>query len=226
MKVDGAVLNTESDAPWNCSFDSTKVADGTHTLSATAYDTAGNTRTASISVNVANLVDPAPAPTPVPTPEPEPAPSPTPGTFPGGGLTSPSTAATATGRTSKSAPHPARRRGHPPRVGPDRAGRPTRTNIVYAAAAKIHTRIHAQLGGNELGTASQLPRIRHRLHQAATASAALSGNCTRSSNEAAYAITTVELGNEPYFGEMSASLYADTVRPTLEAIKPRTCRSR
>ena len=60
MKVDGAVLNTESDAPWNCTFDSTKVADGSHTLSATAYDTAGNTRTAAISVNVSNLVDPAP----------------------------------------------------------------------------------------------------------------------------------------------------------------------
>ncbi|HYQ79597.1 MAG TPA: Ig-like domain-containing protein, partial [Solirubrobacterales bacterium] len=30
MVLDGAVLNTESDAPWNCSFDSTKVADGAH----------------------------------------------------------------------------------------------------------------------------------------------------------------------------------------------------
>ena len=68
MAVDGAVLNTESDAPWNCTFDSTKVADGSHTLSATAYDAAGNASSASVTVNVANA--PASAPNPVPTPSP------------------------------------------------------------------------------------------------------------------------------------------------------------
>ncbi|HEX3172586.1 MAG TPA: glycosyl hydrolase, partial [Solirubrobacterales bacterium] len=36
---------------------------------------------------------------------------------------------------------------------------------------------------------------------------------------ARYAMTTFELGNEPYFGEMSAAEYADTVRPTLEEVK-------
>ena len=34
-----------------------------------------------------------------------------------------------------------------------------------------------------------------------------------------YAITSFELGNEPYFGGMSPSEYADTVRPALEAVK-------
>ena len=32
-------------------------------------------------------------------------------------------------------------------------------------------------------------------------------------------MTTIELGNEPYFGGMSASEYADTVRPTLEEVE-------
>ena len=78
MAVDGASLNTESDAPWNCSFDSTKVADGSHTLSATAYDAAGNSSSASVTVNVANGPAPKPAPAPEPTPEPKPTPEPEP----------------------------------------------------------------------------------------------------------------------------------------------------
>jgi Bacterial Ig domain len=76
FKVDGTTtLNTESDAPWNCSFDTTKVSDGSHTVIATAYDAAGNSSSASRSFTVSNAV--APAPTPVPTPEPTPTPSPT-----------------------------------------------------------------------------------------------------------------------------------------------------
>lgn len=72
FKVDGQTLNTESDAPWNCTFDSTKVADGTHTLTATAYDPSGNYRPVTTSVTVANTVV-------APAPSPEPAPSPLPG---------------------------------------------------------------------------------------------------------------------------------------------------
>ena len=74
FKLDGATLNTEVATPWNCYFDTTKVSDGSHTLTATAYDAAGNSRTASITVNVSNAV--APAPTPEPTPAPTPTPSP------------------------------------------------------------------------------------------------------------------------------------------------------
>ncbi|HEX5609707.1 MAG TPA: Ig-like domain-containing protein [Solirubrobacterales bacterium] len=102
MKVDGAVLNTEIATPWNCHFDTTKVANGSHTLSATAFDAAGNSRTASISVNVANVSSPAPteptpapaptepAPGPTPAPEPEPAPAPSPEPAPAGDTTAPS----------------------------------------------------------------------------------------------------------------------------------------
>lgn len=75
FKVDGSALNTESDAPWNCRFDSAKVADGAHTLTATAADTAGNSHSVSLAVSVANgVVVPPP-----PDPEPEPTPSPAPG---------------------------------------------------------------------------------------------------------------------------------------------------
>ena len=77
FKVDGTALNTESYAPWECNFDSTGVSDGAHTLTAIAYDAAGNSRNASVAVTVANAVAP-PVPAPEPTPPPEPAPEPTP----------------------------------------------------------------------------------------------------------------------------------------------------
>ena len=218
MKVDGAVLNTESDAPWNCSFDSTNVKDGTHVLSATAYDTGGNTRTASISVNVSNLVDPAPEPAPAPAPEPQPTPSPTPGAFPGSGLA----IAVDGGHGYWSDPEIAYRAQLGAAVTRHEWD-PTepvdhQDEIVYAAAAQIHTRIHAQLGANQLGSAGSYKEF----VIAFIKRYGLGGTFWKlhpELNEAAYAITTVELGNEPYFGEMSASLYADTVRPTLEAIK-------
>jgi len=75
FRVDGTTLNTESDAPWNCIFDTTRVSDGTHTVTATAYDAAGNSSSASRSFTVSN-----PATTPVTsgTPEPTPTPSPNP----------------------------------------------------------------------------------------------------------------------------------------------------
>lgn len=73
FKVDGTTLNTESDAPWNCRFDSTKVVSGSHTLTATAYDPTGNSQSVSRTVTVANA--PAPAPSPEPTPSPSPSPS-------------------------------------------------------------------------------------------------------------------------------------------------------
>jgi hypothetical protein len=72
FKVDGTTLNTESDAPWNCIFDTTKVADGSHTVTATAYDAAGNSSSASRSFDVLNAVAPSPAPAPEPAPAPSP----------------------------------------------------------------------------------------------------------------------------------------------------------
>jgi hypothetical protein len=95
IKVDGTTLNTERYAPWQCDFDSTRVSDGSHTLSATAYDAAGNSRTASLTVTVANAVappapqaEPTPSPEPAPQPAPEPSPSPSPSPTPSpGGMT-------------------------------------------------------------------------------------------------------------------------------------------
>ncbi len=72
FKVDGTNLNTEREAPYNCYFDTTKVSDGTHTVTATAYDAAGNSRSVSNAVTVSNAVAPASAVTPAPTPTPNP----------------------------------------------------------------------------------------------------------------------------------------------------------
>ena len=77
FKVDSTTLNTESDAPWNCIFDTTKVSDGSHTVTATAYDAAGNSSSATRSFTVSNAAAPAPAGTPEPTPTPTLSPSPT-----------------------------------------------------------------------------------------------------------------------------------------------------
>jgi hypothetical protein len=67
-KVDGSILNTESDAPWNCTYNTTRVTNGAQTLTVTAYDAGGNSRSASVAVTVSNA--PAPAPEPSTTPSP------------------------------------------------------------------------------------------------------------------------------------------------------------
>ncbi|HEX6666482.1 MAG TPA: hypothetical protein VF081_07795 [Solirubrobacterales bacterium] len=91
-------------------------------------------------------------------------------------------------------------------------------DVVEVAAGTIHTRIHALLGGNQLGDPAHyrdwvVGFIRRY---------GVGGSFWAEHPEldaSRFAITTIELGNEPYFGEMSPELYADTVRPTLEAIK-------
>jgi YD repeat-containing protein len=75
FKVDGTTLNTESDTPYNCIFDTTKVSDGSHTVTATAYDAAGNSSSATRTFTVSNAVAPLPEPTPEPTPAPAPSPT-------------------------------------------------------------------------------------------------------------------------------------------------------
>lgn len=81
FSLDGTSLNTENESPYNCIFDSTRVADGSHTLTATARDAAGNSRSASLTIKVSNAPAPASAPAPAPEPtsseEPAPAPAPT-----------------------------------------------------------------------------------------------------------------------------------------------------
>jgi Glycosyl hydrolase catalytic core len=90
-------------------------------------------------------------------------------------------------------------------------------DVVETAAGEIGTRLHALLGGNDLGDADHyrdfVVAFVHRY--------GLGGSFWDEHpelDEARYAITTVELGNEPYFGEMSPEDYAVTVRPTLEEI--------
>ncbi len=90
-------------------------------------------------------------------------------------------------------------------------------DVVLTAAAEVHTRIHALLGENDLGDPNHyrdwvVDFIRRYGPGGAFWSAHPELDASR------YAITSVELGNEPYFGEMSAAEYADAVRPALEEI--------
>jgi Glycosyl hydrolase family 26/Bacterial Ig domain len=73
--VDGAAKFSDSSAPYSGSLDTTKLGNGNHTLSATAYGSKGVKSTTSVTVKVSNTAPtPAPAPEPTPTPEPTPAP--------------------------------------------------------------------------------------------------------------------------------------------------------
>ncbi|HEX3173655.1 MAG TPA: Ig-like domain-containing protein, partial [Solirubrobacterales bacterium] len=144
FKVDGTTLNTERVVPYNCVFDTTQVADGTHTLSATAYDAAGNSRSTSISVKVANT-----AAAPAPAPESAPAPSPSSGGLVigvDGGYGGWSSAET-TYRAQLNAAVTRHEWA---------LGQPVNAQdaLVLKAAAQVHTRIHALLGGNQLGDAT------------------------------------------------------------------------
>jgi hypothetical protein len=203
MQIDGVTLNTELGAPWNCSFDSTAVEDGPHTLSAIAYDAAGNSRTASVVVNVANA--PAPAPAPIPTPGTG---TLTIGVDGGWGSWSSTEVAYRTQLGAAVTRH---------EWDPSESVR-AQEALVLNAAGRIGTRIHALLGGNHLGTATGY----REFVVAFVRRYGLGGSFWDEHpelDEQRFAITSIELGNEPYFGEMSATLYADTVRPTLEAIK-------
>jgi len=90
-------------------------------------------------------------------------------------------------------------------------------SLVLSAASQVHTRIHALLGGNTLGDPAH-----YREWVVAFIRRYGAGGSFWSEHPeldaSRYAITTFELGNEPYFGSMSASEYADTVRPTLEEV--------
>jgi thermitase len=58
--VDGSLVGTKVSAPYSWAWDSKSVPDSYHTLSATAWDLAGNNSTASIGVNVRNSADTTP----------------------------------------------------------------------------------------------------------------------------------------------------------------------
>jgi len=90
-------------------------------------------------------------------------------------------------------------------------------DVVLSAAAEVHTRIHALLGGNELGDPSHYREwVVAFIRRYGPGGSFWSAHPELDGSR--YAIGTIELGNEPYFGEMSATEYADTVRPALEEI--------
>jgi len=91
-------------------------------------------------------------------------------------------------------------------------------DVVLEAASEVHTRIHALLGGNDLGDPGQY----RDFVVAFIRRYGVGGSFWSEHPEldaSRYAITSFELGNEPYFGTMSPSEYADAVRPALEAVK-------
>jgi hypothetical protein len=89
--------------------------------------------------------------------------------------------------------------------------------LVIQASNQIHTRIHALIGGNELGDPIHYREwVVDFIRRYGQGGSFWSEHPTLDASR--YAITTFELGNEPYFGAMSADEYADAVRPTLEAI--------
>jgi hypothetical protein len=89
--------------------------------------------------------------------------------------------------------------------------------VVQTAAEEVHTRIHALLGGNTLGDPNHYREwVVAFIRRYGAGGSFWSEHPNLDASH--YAITSIELGNEPYFGAMSAQLYAETVRPTLEEI--------
>ena len=62
--MDNTQLNTDNSAPWQCTLDTRSFANGTHTLRAVAYDSAGASTTVTRAVNVQNTAPPPPPPPP------------------------------------------------------------------------------------------------------------------------------------------------------------------
>lgn len=58
FSVDGTLKNTDSAAPFTTTIDTTTLTNASHTFTATAYDAAGNSQPASVTVTVNNTVPP------------------------------------------------------------------------------------------------------------------------------------------------------------------------
>jgi hypothetical protein len=88
---------------------------------------------------------------------------------------------------------------------------------VIAAATEVGTRIHALLGGNDIGDgASYRDYVVDFVHYWGPGGSFWDEHPEL--DESRYAITSIELGNEPYFGEMTPDEYATAVQPALEAV--------
>jgi Glycosyl hydrolase catalytic core len=90
-------------------------------------------------------------------------------------------------------------------------------DVMEVAFGEVQTKILALLGGNQL-----LPPAEYQQWVLEFIGRYGIGgqfwNEHPELDESRFAITSIELGNEPYFGEMSAEEYAVTVRPVLEEI--------
>jgi hypothetical protein len=84
--IDGVAVGSDTVTPFGLSLDTTKLANGPHSLSATAYGAKGVKATTAVTVKAANTVSTVPSESgPTPEPDPEPAPSPGPTPAPAGG---------------------------------------------------------------------------------------------------------------------------------------------
>jgi hypothetical protein len=63
--LDGQLKATDTSSPYAIAWDSTTVADGSHSWTALAFDAAGNAATASVSFTVSNAPAPDPGPQPI-----------------------------------------------------------------------------------------------------------------------------------------------------------------
>ncbi|HEY6730584.1 MAG TPA: glycosyl hydrolase [Solirubrobacterales bacterium] len=91
-------------------------------------------------------------------------------------------------------------------------------DVMELAFGEIHTKIHALLGGNDLGDPTHYREwVVDFIDYYGVGGSFWDKHPEL--DESRFAITSVELGNEPYFGEMSPEEYAATVGPVLEEIK-------
>ena len=58
FRLDGTLLNTDTGAPWNCTLDTRRFANGAHTLQAVAFDQNGASASAQVTVDISNTNQP------------------------------------------------------------------------------------------------------------------------------------------------------------------------
>jgi hypothetical protein len=93
-------------------------------------------------------------------------------------------------------------------------------DVMEVAVGRIRTRVHALLGENDLGDPAHYRRwVLEFIDRYG-----IGGSFWREHpeyDEARYAITSIELGNEPYVGVMTAAEYAEAIKPALRALEAR-----
>jgi Big-like domain-containing protein/cellulase (glycosyl hydrolase family 5) len=233
FKLDGARLGTDTKAPFTCSIATKKLRAGSHKVTATAYSPAGGESTATSVINVGSQAGPAATSIAAAVPVPAKSSSPTEAAPPvtaSQDNSDPSLATAASNLVigidggyfewSEEEVEMRAQLGAAVTRHEWDINEPVNAqdHLVYVAAAKVHTRIHALLGANELGSASHYKEWVIAFIKRYGKGGSFWAEHPEL-NEAKYAIQTFELGNEPYYGGMTATQYAQTVRPTLEAVR-------